>query len=286
MSTEDTSLYTAIQQLTAIIQLHFNRLVAAIVNNTKWISQLIVIGRKGLQNAAFFQLKGLKTKEDLSKAIDAMEPPAFSQTHLKAPKKGGGVMGALGTGIKGLLSSIPQLALLGVIMEPLTALIGAFLEPLEMITPLFEAWGAMLSQLLIPIVMAIMDIMMPMTPAIQSIIDMLVPLIPLVILIFKLLNPIIFLLPIIIDAIGMLATVLTIVTGFIGGLTAMISTFTDGMVSGIVNWLRGLWTIVSDWAGGIIPGITAWARDAVQAVKDAVANFFKGGFDGDPDTWY
>ena len=305
MSEDTANLLSAIKQLTAVVQLNLNRLVLALVNNTKWLASVAGIGKKISASSMGKQL-GVKTMAQFLEKVSAIQPPtdAIVQAFNFGPQPSGGTaappakgikklflgmksgMKGMGAAAKGILSSVPQLALMAIVLEPLTALLGAFLEPLEMLTPLFESWGSMLGQLIIPIALALMEVLMPFTPMIQALVSMLVPLIPLLILIFKIMNPIIFVLPFIIDAITMVANVLTIVTVAIGGVVEIANTFIDNVIKGIADWLGGLWDLVSTWAGNIVAAIVNWVRDAVQSVKEAVSNFFKGGFDGDPDTWY
>lgn len=271
-----TSVVNAIDRLTALMQINLNKLILAVVNNTKWISQLIVIGRRNLDKSTFF--KGM-SKLQISKKIEGISTPitqgigpkqALGGIDKKTVKNSKKFFGNMGKSMKGMMKGSAQMALMSLAMEPLNAMISAFLEPMEMLTPLFEAWGSILSQLLIPIVIVLMDVLMPLTPVFISLVEALMPLILLTVSIIGWLVPLIELLAAmtiaLLNLVSIITNSLSILTVLSEGIRVFFATFFGFFTDG--------WKWISDGLAEIANGIKNFWDNIINGVKDATGNLF------------
>ena len=211
----------------------------------------------------------------------------------------------LGSSLKGIgkmiTSSFSPIMLLFQIISPM---INAFLEPLELMSPLFESWGSILSQLLVPIIMALMDALMPLTPVFVALVNMLMPIIMIVAGLLQLLAPFIELL-----ASGLTGGLnfIGMFTNFAGGITVGLSVITDAVsviTSWFINiqtklsdffayiggWFDGLWTRIREKIAGFGNRVTAVWKEVIDGIftkiKDKFKVFSGGGLDQDPNTWW
>jgi len=214
----------------------------------------------------------------------------------KNDKGGGGIAGAI-KGIAGMLKGLLKATL---IIEPLASMLDAFLAPLEFITPFFELWGAMLSQILMPMMPELMEIMTELTPLIAQIVltaspiaelsaSMLSAMIPLLTVLISILNFILSIIAVLTNlvsvlkvAMGYLEVISTFVLGFI---TNMIDKATSS-INGIGTFLGRMWDQAYNWLQGIIDSIKELFTSWFGSILETGRNFIEGGFDGDPKTWW
>lgn len=194
-------------------------------------------------------------------------------------KQMGGFSKAIKGAAGGLAAMGPQMLIFSLLMEPIQALLGAFLEPLNMLLPIFEMWGTILSQLLMPIVMALMAILMPLTPLLIAIVNSLMPILDIILPLIMILVPVLELL---IAGLLVVINIFTIVTEAIGGFFQMLADFLARLSDAFFGWIQG----AVDWFNNLLTGIVDTIIGFWQDLMDKIKGFFEGGFDGDPDTWY
>jgi hypothetical protein len=317
---EVTTLNTTLKQILNVLMQSTNRIVTAINKVGSILAKTSVIGRK-LSTSAFGKETGITKIGQFNQMIDQMfqgvKGTSFGSKEEGAPK--GGIFSGLtkdfkgvqklfknvgktiGSKVGGAFKSLgPQMLMFALIMEPLQALIGAFLEPLEALTPLFEAWGGILSQLLIPVVQILLAVLMPLTPAFVAIAEALLPLIELLASSVGWLVPVVEILASLIILIarfgevmiqlwGWLRVGFETITAFAGGF----ATFFTGLFEGISNFFLGISNFFTTLWANIINGVRNFGdaignffSDLWNGLLEAGRNFLEGGFDGDPDTWW
>lgn len=321
MAEQLTTLNTTLKQVLNVMMQSTTRIVTAINKVGSILAKTSVIGRR-LGTSAFGKETGITKIGDFNKMIDQMFQ-GVKGTSFGTPAEEGGKKGGIFSGLtkdfkgikkgfknvgKSLMSTVgksfmalgPQMALFALIMEPLQALIGAFLEPLDALIPIFEAWGSILSQLLVPIIGLLIDILVPLTPAFVAIVNALMPLIELLASSVGWLVPFVEILA---QLIILVANVVGVFTNLIGGLgivfevvnqvAATISSFFSGLLEGVNLFVQGFGQFFANLWDNIISGIRGFGEtiqnffdDLWNGLLEKGRNFLEGGFDGDPDTWY
>lgn len=192
-----------------------------------------------------------------------------------AGKIGGAFMG-MGGGTANVLSGLGSSLMasfgpLGILLQLLQPLISAFLEPLEMLTPMMEMWGTILSQLLVPVMLMIMAILEPFTPVIISLTQALLPIIELVL---GLMTP---LLPLI----NVLAWILDLVLKLVGWLTnfASIGSYFSQYLTGMVQ--EGITRMKENFLNGFVDMI----QNAVERMRALVLGAFDNIKNKSKDWW-
>ena len=147
----------------------------------------------------------------------------------------------------GALSSLgPQMAMMAIVMAPVQALLEGLFEPFEMITDIFGAYGSILGQMFIPILMAIQPILLSMLPIFEAIAPMLGQLI---LMIFQFMTPIGLLLPLFEAIMPFLMIGIQFISGLIEQFALLMSNFKplefafsliSGLFMGIYNTIMGI----------------------------------------------
>jgi len=153
----------------------------------------------------------------------------------------------LGAPFSAALSSLgPQMAMMAIVMAPVQALLEGLFEPFEMITDIFGAYGSILGQMFIPILMVIQPILLSMLPIFEALAPMLGQLI---LLFFNFCTPIGLLLPLIQGAIPFLTIGIQFIGGIIEQVSALLNNFKplefafsliSGLFMGIYNTIMGI----------------------------------------------
>lgn len=278
----------------------FNKMIDQMFQGVKSIT-LGTTGEETGKPAGFLSIFE-QMKADFTKGFDLGGAGTQLGKRFKGVQKVmGGVGKTLMKSVGGAFMSLgPQMALFALIMEPLQALIGAFLEPLDALIPIFEAWGSILSQLLVPIIGLLIDILVPLTPAFVAIVNALMPLIELLASSVGWLVPFVQILA---QLIILVANVVGVFTNLIGGLgivfevvnqvAATISSFFTGLIEGVNLFVQGfgeffarLWENIINGIRGFGETIQTFFEDLWNGLLEKGRNFLEGGFDGDPETWW
>jgi phage-related protein len=192
-------------------------------------------------------------------------------------KLGKSLSGSLKGVFKSFGQMIPQLALFMLVVDPLMAMIGAFLEPLGMLTPLFEIFGSILAQLLVPIMMALMDLLMPFMPLLEAIVQLFMPFIRIFVLIIELLNPVIGLFISFSKILVNIASVITNVIGFIAEFAIRFKTFFISLlvtiIKAIVDWFGNIWDTIAKFFSDLFSGIGDWFRGIWNSIVNWINDF-------------
>ena len=176
---------------------------------------------------------------------------------------------------KSIGASFSPMMLLFQILQPL---ISAFLEPLELLEPLMSAWGTILSQLLIPIVLSVMDILMPFTPLLSQLVELLLPIISLLPSFINIIIPILeFVINLIMRGITILQIGIVIITGIITAIfefVAMVSGIIFGFFSTLGGKISTFFTNIKDTLTGWVDTIKNFFNNAKTNATSAVIDFY------------
>jgi len=254
-------------------------------------------GQGGRSFGGFAQ--GINLGDISFKALGSALSKSLGKTFKKMGKGIKDVFGGVG---KQLMASFSPMMLLFQILSPM---VEAFLEPLDMLQPLLQSWGTILSQLLIPIVLALMDILMPFTPLLTQIVDILMPIIDLIPMLVQIFLPFIeimvTLLGVGINLIGVFTELIFGGLGPVGEAVAQVTGWISDFVTAIpqkfgefFNWIREFIDNLWDQIIGSIRGFGQKIRDAwtdmidgiFDNIKDKFTIFDGGGLDNNTETWW
>jgi hypothetical protein len=122
---------------------------------------------------------------------------------------------------KGAMMSMgPQMAMMALVMAPVSALLEGLFEPFEMITEIFGAYGQVLGQMFYPILLAIQPILLSFLPILQALAPMFGQLI---LVFFQFLTPIGLLLPILTAVMPFLTIGIQYLSGIIEQVAAFLT---------------------------------------------------------------
>ena len=190
----------------------------------------------------------------------------------KGAKGATGLLGGLGKSMLGGLAALgPQMLALTLIMKPIQALLDGILAPLEPIVDLFGAVGDILGLLLIPVVMAVMNVLLPFMPLLIEIVVGLMPLIRLMMVPLELLGDVLT------ATIPIYTQLYGIVGDFISFLNPMIdfvTGFGDFISGGIANFINGVFGELRDWGQGIIEDFGAMLQNGFDWLTDKIEDLF------------
>jgi len=246
-------------------------------------------------------------------AGQVISPQRMQAIQQSIPQPTGGfkkIFGSMGKMLKGVFGNVGKslFASFGPMMllfQMLSPLIQAFLEPLDLMTPLFESWGTILSQLLIPIILSLMDILMPFTPVLEALVQLLLPILDIIPAIISWIVPLIEIITT--GATGIISAVSVVVTFIMGAVNTGIS-FIGEYIAAIagffinisekftaffqwaISWASDLWEGIIDKFRGVGNRIKRvfgdiW-DDIVETIRDKFNVFSGGGLDNNPDTWW
>lgn len=183
----------------------------------------------------------------------------------------GGAMG-LGKSMMGGLATLgPQMLALTLIMKPISALLEGILEPLEPLIDLFGMVGSILGLLLVPVVQALMEVLLPFMPLLVEIVMALIPLMRVLMLPLRMSAiTLTTLMPILITLVRLGSTVavlLDMVTTFgLGFFSSIMSWFGD-IISIATNWVNDLWGYIMEDIRAFFDGIMSNIEEAVDELK-------------------
>ena len=195
---------------------------------------------------------------------------------------------------KTLLSSFGPMTILFQILSPM---ISAFLEPLSLLEPLFSAWGTILSQLLIPIIMALMEALMPITPLLIDLVTSLMPIIMILPgVIHLLMPPLTMAIEFIRLLVNIIGVAIAVLAGAINAVLAFFTMISQVIYGGVNNLLAG----VNEFFNNVKAGVTGFFTDVAnifinggQRIKDFftglwddITGFFKKDRDNNPNTFW
>ena len=281
MSDQDTNQIVA---LLSSLRGTIIKIAIEIQNEIKNMANLMVkalLTGSTVAKTALGQELGIKSKKDMFPKLNEIFSP------IAQPAQGGvsmAPMAKMAKGLKGvfaglgstILSSFSPMMLLFQILSPL---INAFLEPMDMLSPLMEDWGAILSQLLIPIVMALMDILMPFTPLLVLLVQVLMPIIEFVPALVAILVPAItMIVNIIMVAVQVIGSIIAIIMGVINYITTLIA-FISTVFFGFFSTL---FSKISEFFGKMRDDINKLFNDAINGIKQKIKDilsFFTGFWD-------
>lgn len=207
----------------------------------------------------------------------AIPPPATMNAVAKVGNAFGGVkskaMQALSTGVSQFAAMGPQMALMAVVVQPLMAGLSALLEPFSLLSGLFEAYGAILSQAFYPIIMMIMDLGIAFIPVLQ----MLTPILTLIVNLFFTFSGVGF-------VINILQGLVPLLTA-LGPIFQLVGELLNAVITPFLNILGQIWNLFAELitrTEGFRNAIQAAIdvlKDSVEAVEEwgsGVVDFFQG----------
>lgn len=193
---------------------------------------------------------------DLMGAFEGINWKSVAKPFTAMKKVGKGVFGSM----KSLFSSMgPQMLALSLVMEPLMALLNAILEPFELLNPIFEEWGVILSQLLYPIILALLPVFQELTPAFIAIVNALMPLIPLLT-----------------SVVGWLVPVANVLSGIIVTLASLVEIVTTAIstLTFVTELIRMMLEFLSNGIGLVLASINSGFQNIVGIVGDYITDMF------------
>lgn len=156
-----------------------------------------------------------------------------------ATGKTSGIGGAMMGAVAGLGAMIPQMMALAIVTQPLRAFLEGIMSPFEVISELFGAFGEVLGTAFIPVIVEIVNAVVPFLPIVAGLAQILAPLI---LLAFKFLTPL-----------GLLMTIFQVLAQFVPPDIAKM--FTD-MPQTIANGMSGVGAAIMGWVNGL-PAVIA-----------------------------
>lgn len=323
---DELNLYPVLLQIREVMRLVHNILVEILkVLRTGFqaLSSLEGVGRIAkIQQSTFGKQEGIGGQDDLLSYLQKIFSGDIFQP--LSEKSGASSGGGGGKAVKGLgkmlettfkdigesiLSAFDPMLLILQLIQPA---ISAIIEPLNLLSPLLEAWGQILAQLLYPVVIALMEAFEPITPILQMVVESLLPIIELLVLVIQIFAPI---LEIIAQFIAMSILVGTtalspLVAGlqFLGGMMVMISDIIFGTMAGVMNSINEFLTYISTTISNVFTNAVNIMRDGGIQIRDAITGvwddiinsvgdfidrikekfnvFSGGGLDNNTDTWW
>ena len=183
----------------------------------------------------------------------------------------------LGKGIKHTFSEVGKsigasfspMMLLFQLLQPM---IAAFLEPLELLEPIMASFGTILSQLLIPIVLALMDLLMPLMPLFDSIVANLLPILSILIPVVQILVPIIetlvAVLMFVMDIIGIIGGSFTVLICWLLGAVAWFSETVFGAIRNFIMFVVAVLSTIRKAITELINDVTSFWSNLVGGIRE------------------
>lgn len=279
---------SAIERLTSIFQINLDKLISAVHSNTDILAHAIFNSMTVLGNTIIGAKLGetpgaTPGKSAFQEAIDLFEGAvenlgefmveelqlvktgvSGTGTGKKQDKQAKGFFKTMKKGLGGMVKASAKMALIGAVMEPINAMIQAFLEPMEMLTPLFESWGTILSQAIIPIVIALMEALMPLTPAFVAIMEALMPVAMFLVSIIHVLIPVMVLLA---ELVIVIANFFKVIFEGLSILTGVVYQI-GGLIEGLADLLTGLFKHVSDFFNNIADAVKNFIDEFIEKSKE------------------
>lgn len=287
----------SLKEITTILRIGFQTLTNAILRTGQIQASIGAIGKRGadlwkqLGAGAAGQKKGNVPMADVNSIIGDLFSGKADIFAGMAPAAGVGGGTKKKKGIGAMFKSIGKtmsaaFGPIALIMQILGPLINAFLEPLEMLSPLMEEWGMILSSLLVPIMFALMDAMGPMTPMFISLVFALMPIVDILVSLINMLSPVLVILTVVVTT---LLTWIGVVTTLASSVTVFFTVIQVG--------LSGIRDKFTAFAGNIIADAVGFGdklrntfKDAIEkivtGIKDKFEIFKGGGLDNNEETWW
>jgi len=283
------------------------RVAIAIQNEIKFAASVItkaLLTGKTVANTALGKELGIKSKKEMLPKLDEMFGPTKLPANL-APKSNVSTnpMKKIGKSLSSIFKDVGKnittsFSPMMLIMQILQPLIQAVLEPLDILSPLLSSWGTILSQLLIPIMLALMDVLMPFTPLLLLLVDVLLPIIEIIPALVAVIVPAIeFVISVVMALVNIIGVVVSAIMGFVNGaiyvvaiITTTIFGFFTETFSKISDFFGKIRTGINDFFNKGINGLKAVINKIKNFFKNLVADIFRAIFGGkkkaEPETFY